>query len=305
VTAPLVSVLLPVFNRAGWVGRAIESVLAQTHPAVELIVVDDGSTDETPAVIRGFSDKVRMLRQPNLGPYAARNLALGHARGDLVAFMDSDDRWHPDKLARQLPLLARPAVGLVYADAALVEGGPDAARPLGRSAFANTLPARGRVLEAFVRGNFVPTCTVLARRQCLEEIGGFESGSRLSADYLAWYRIARRHELDYVAAPLADYTVHAGGISHDLGKALAARIALFEAELERSDGRERAIVRRILFTLGLHLALATLRGRSRSVSRPWARARSAIAGIGLPRGVGAFAAFAGRQVALRANRAWR
>jgi glycosyltransferase involved in cell wall biosynthesis len=303
VTAPLVSVLMPVFNRAAWVGRSIESVLAQTHPAIELIVVDDGSADATPSVLRGFADGIIVLTQDNLGPYAARNLGLGRARGQFIAFADSDDIWHPDKIARQLPLFADPAVGLVFADAAVVEGGPVAFRPMGRTVFGNTAPARGRVQEAFVRGNFVPTCTVVARRTCLEEIGGFDAESRLSADYLAWFRIARRHAFDYVDAPLADYSVHSGGISYDLGRALAARIGLFEKELGRCQGKEEAaLVRRILFTLGLHLLLAAVRGRARSVDRPLARAREAMRAAD-PRGaLRALGAFTLRNARLRTRR---
>lgn len=299
---PLVTAILPVFNRAAWVGRAIESVLGQTHPEVELIVVDDGSTDETPAVLAAFAGRVRLLRQENRGAYAARNLALRHARGDLVAFIDSDDAWYPEKLARQLPLFADSRVGLVYADVALVEGRPGACARTGRSAFGNTTPARGRAAGAFVRGNFVPTCTVVTRRQCLEEIGGFEAGSRLGADYLAWFQISRRHELDYVDAPLADYTVHPDGISFDLGRSLAARIGLFEGELQRVKGADARLVQRILFNLGLHLALATMRGRAGSVDRPLQRARAAASTMDLGGALCSAAAFAARQTRLRTRR---
>lgn len=302
---PLVSVVMPVFERAAWVGRAITSVLAQTYPAIELIVIDDGSADSTPSVLQAFGDRITVLTQANLGPYAARNLGIRHARGPLIAFADSDDLWHPDKIARQLPLFSDPAVGLVFGDAALVEGGPAEFRSMGRTTFGNTAPARGQALEAFVRGNFVPTCTVVARRTCLEEIGGFDAASRLSADYLAWFRIARRHALDYVDAPLADYTVHSGGISHDLGRALAARIALFEKELGRTEGADAPVLRRILFTLGLHLALAAVRGRAQSVDRPFARARSAMRGTGLAGASRALGAFTVHNARMRTRRLLR
>src|SRR5204862_1438630 len=123
--------------------------------------------------------------------------------------------------------------------------------------------------DRFAWCNFVPTCTVLARRACLAETGGFSEVSALSADYLAWFRIALRHELDYVARPVAEYTVHAEGISFDLGRALAARIALFSAELaQTAEPATRALLRRLLFNLALHLALAGLRGRAHNVPHP-------------------------------------
>ncbi|HWW76847.1 MAG TPA: hypothetical protein VNZ44_15720, partial [Pyrinomonadaceae bacterium] len=141
---------------------------------------------------------------------------------------------------------------------------------------------------------FVPTCTVLVRRSCLEEAGGFSEASEVSADYLAWFRVALRHELDYVGRPVAEYTVHAGGISYALGKSLAARIALFRAELgQTADPSARGVLRRLLFNLSLHLALAALRSRARGVSRPlrlaW-RTASSVAGFEAAPWAAAFAA---------------
>jgi hypothetical protein len=144
---------------------------------------------------------------------------------------------------------------------------------------------------------------VLARRSCLEQVGGFPSSHDVSADYLTWFRIALRHELDYVDRPVADYTVHDGGISHDLGRALQARIDLFSRELEgTSDPGVRALLRRLVFNLGLHLGLATARGRAQSVARPWNAAGQALA-VASPREAARWtAAFGGRQARLRARR---
>jgi glycosyltransferase involved in cell wall biosynthesis len=289
---PLVSVILPTRDRALTLKRAIESVLGQTYGARELIVVDDGSTDDTMRVLERFGEQITVLTQPPAGPYAARNLALDHAQGDLVAFIDSDDAWHPDRLASQLPLLARAQVGLVFGDVRHVGGRT-------RTSFAVTPPRRGRVADHFATGNFVPTISVLARRSCLAEAGGFPTSHAVSADYLMWFRIATRHELDFVPRPIADYTVHAGGVSSDLGPALLARLELFTAELERtSDPALRTILERLVFNLGMHLALAVMRGRARSVPHAWARARRALA-IGPP---AAGLAFAGDHARRRVRR---
>jgi glycosyltransferase involved in cell wall biosynthesis len=261
--APLVSVILPVHDRAAWIARAITSVLDQTYPAIELIVVDDGSTDDTPRVAGQFGSRVTVLRQERAGPYAARNLGIRAARGDLVAFVDSDDAWLPDRLSRQVPLLERPEVGLVFGNATLVGGSPEHLAPLGTTCFRITPPRRGKVAAEFVWGNFVPTSTVLVRRRCVDETGGFSLGAPLSADYLQWFRIALRHELDYTDDPVSLYTVHPGGISQDLGRSLRARIQLFSAELAcTSDAGAREVMRQLLFNLALHLGWATLRGRA-------------------------------------------
>src|SRR5882724_10823057 len=104
---PLVSVILAVYNREGSVARAITSVLAQTYPHVELIVVDDGSTEGTRDVVERFGASVSLITQAHAGVYAARNRGLRHARGELVAFIDSDDAWLSDKLEVQVPLMRR------------------------------------------------------------------------------------------------------------------------------------------------------------------------------------------------------
>lgn len=300
---PLVSVILPVYNRAWCVERAIRSVLAQTYRPIELIVVDDGSTDGTREVVERFGASLTLLVQERSGAYPARNLGLRHARGELVAFADSDDAWLPDRLAVQVPLMRRPEVGLVFGDVIhLSAPRPDAPRT-GQTSFAVAPPRRGRATRQFAWCNFVPTCTVLVRRACLEEAGGFATSVPISADYLAWLRIAMRHEVDFVDRPVAEYTVHPDGISFDLGRSLAARITLFSEELRGTrDPEYRAVLERLLFNLSLHLVLAAVRGRAgsvgpavwRSCARAWRSAHCRVPLWGL--------AFAVRQMTLRLNR---
>jgi len=262
MSTPLVSVVLPVYNRAATVARAVESVLAQSFRDFELIVVDDGSTDGSRAAVEAFGPQVRLFVQPNAGPYAARNTALRHARGELIAFIDSDDAWRPHFLASLVALLTRkPEAGLVFGDARVVTP----AGPGSMTMFKVSPPSRGHVAADLTRWNFVPTITALVRRRCLEEIGGFAEAP-LAADYLAWFRIALHHELDFVDDVVADYTVHPGGISAQLGRSLATRIELFSHELKQtSDPATRSLLRRILFNCSVSLALAALRGRAAGV----------------------------------------
>jgi glycosyltransferase involved in cell wall biosynthesis len=276
---PLVSAILPVRDRAAWIGRAVESVLAQTHRDVELIVVDDGSTDGTAAVLERLATRMLRLRTPGSGPYAARNLGIAHARGDLIAFIDSDDAWRPDHLASLVPRFDRAEVGLVFADTVHVSGPPDALTPTGRTSFAVTPPRRGRVLDHFVWGNFVPTTTVVVRRDVLAGAGPFATDPPLGADYAKWLEIAARCELDHGDAPGADYTVHADGISSDLGRSLAARLD-HVSRLVPADAEGRRVRTRLLFHLSLHLAVAWARGRAAGVPRAPVLAWRAASGVG-------------------------
>ena len=301
--APLVSVVMPVRDRAHCVARAIDGVLAQTYRNFELIVVDDGSTDGTADVVAGYGDAVKLIRQPAGGPYQARNRGVAAARGELIALADSDDVWLPQKLEAQVPLMRRPEVGLVFGDT-VIEGDTGAAAwPAAATAFRASPPRRGRAAAALAWRNFVPTCTVLVRRSCLAEIGGFPAWSQLAADYLVWVRIALHHEIDYVDAPVCAYRFSAEGISFNLGRSLAARIGLFVDALEaNSNEAARPIFRRLLFNLSCHLALATVRGKAGSVEKPLRLAgRTAwhAAKFGAPAW---FGGFVGHQIWLRARR---
>jgi glycosyltransferase involved in cell wall biosynthesis len=296
---PLVTAILPVHNRAGSIARAVESVLAQTWDNLELIVVDDGSTDATGAILDRYRDRIILLKQSNRGAYAARNLALRHARGELIAFIDSDDAWLPDRLERQIPLM-RAGVALVYGNIEIVTAPRDDGPRARKTGFQEVRPNRGFVLDKFAWGNFVPTCAALVRKSAMDEVGGFSEDNRISSDYLTWFRIARRHRFDYVDAPVALYTRHLAGISYDLGRSLAARIALFRAERERTaDPGTRRTIDKLLFNLGLHLTLAIARRRAGSVEGSLKLVRSAFGPTRPWRALSSVAAFVANQVTLR------
>lgn len=124
MTTPLVSVIIPAYNCASSIRKAVESVLTQTHQILDVIVVDDGSTDGTPDLLATLGNGIRWVRQANRGPGAARNSGLGLARGEYVMFLDADDWILSDKLTKQVRLLAEsPSVDWVYCDVAYVDEG--------------------------------------------------------------------------------------------------------------------------------------------------------------------------------------
>jgi len=297
---PDVSVILPVYNREYSVARAIRSVLAQTWTPFELIVVDDGSTDGTRAVLDSFGSQITIIEQAHAGAYVARNRGLREAHGELIAFIDSDDVWLPDRLASQMPLMSKPEVGLVFGDVVHVRPGREQRRV---TSFQVAPPRRGHVAAQFAWCNFVPTSTVLVRRSCIEEAGGFAEDVGLSCDYLMWFRIALRHDLDFVDRVVAEYTLSPDSMSRDLGRSIEARIQLFSGELARTtDPATRKILKRLLFNLSWSLAIASLRKRTGSVVRPLRKARTtAMAAARLEAGSWT-AAFAMNQLRIRTRR---
>ncbi|HLZ66874.1 MAG TPA: glycosyltransferase family 2 protein [Aliidongia sp.] len=186
---PLVSVVIPSYNRLHCLPRAIASVVAQSHPAIELIIVDDGSTDGTREWAAGFSCPLPFRFQPlerNMGAAAARNRGIELAQGTYVAFLDSDDIWHPDKIARQLDAIAEagPNCGAAYTGiASLTEAG----QPCGVS----RATAAGDIRLALVNHNVVgSTSCALVRRDLLLAVGGFVPQLKSCQDWELWLRLA-------------------------------------------------------------------------------------------------------------------
>jgi glycosyltransferase involved in cell wall biosynthesis len=188
--APLVSVVVPAFNSALTIERALRSVAAQSYVRWEAIVVDDASDDDGADRAEAMNDpRIRLIRLPlNGGPANSRNLGISAARGELVAFLDADDEWLPDKLARQVAIFAGdPRLALVICDARVVtvSGGE------GSSVYARQAPAPGvQAWKALLASSFVATSSVMTRRDLLDRIGGFRGEFRACEDQDLFIRLA-------------------------------------------------------------------------------------------------------------------
>ncbi|MCE2469885.1 MAG: glycosyltransferase family 2 protein [Dehalococcoidia bacterium] len=251
--APKVSVIIPTHNRAALLPRAVNSVLAQTYADFELLIVDDCSSDDTPAVIAGFADpRVRAFRHDeNRGQSAAINTGIANARGEHVAFLDDDDEWRPTKLEGQVRLLdASPAdVGLVYGWMDSVDDATGRVMPTYRSTVDGNIFEDALALD--VPG---PTIVLMVRASAAREVGGFDA--RLSryddADFIC--RIAER----YKAAVLPEVVAVAHSGHHHARMADAApqslsaaaafirmHMARYAAELKRRPRTRARLLRRL------------------------------------------------------------
>lgn len=200
---PSVAVVIPVYNAARFIGRALASVRAQTYPVDEIVVVDDGSTDGTAHVVKALPDKITVISQTNAGPSAARNLGVQHTGAELIAFLDADDVWLPTAIEEQVTVFrTMPEVALSTGDMSAIDEDGRITRP---SWFAtqgiaelvagwNGGPVPNAV-AALVRKNFVSTSVVLVRRRAFLEGGGFRRDLRYGEDLELWARIARDHSI--------------------------------------------------------------------------------------------------------------
>jgi glycosyltransferase involved in cell wall biosynthesis len=206
-----VSVIIPTFNRAWCLARAIESVLAQTFTDFELIVVDDGSSDETARLLGEYGDALEVIRQANRGVSAARNAGMAAARGRWIALLDSDDHWLPTKLAHQVDWLsAHPRYRICQTDEVWIRHGrrvnpKKRHRKYGGDIFERCLPLC-----------LVSPSAVMMARSLVDEVGGFDETLPACEDYDLWLRISCTHPIGLVEAPLI---VKTGGHEDQLSRA--------------------------------------------------------------------------------------
>lgn len=260
---PLVSVVLPVFNGAALAGQAIESALAQTDCSLEVIAIDDGSSDGSLEMLRRFGDRIRVLEQRNLGVGAARAAGVRAARGELIAFLDQDDWWLPGKLARQVAALSSDdRLGLAHTEVRYFdEARQQFTGPLNPDARPERLT--GDCFDELLLENHVRNSSVLARASVLRGVG-FDTGIAGNSvqDYELWLKVAQVSQLAYLDEPLTVIRLHPDQGTWDRRRMLGDEAELLEriaADVERTPVfRER--MARLYDSLGVaHLDAADLR----------------------------------------------
>ena len=225
--AGLVSVIIPAYNDAATVERTISSALNQTYSNLEVLVVDDGSTDETALLVQRMADadpRVRLLQKANGGLVSARNHGIAHAAGEFIAPIDADDLWHAEKIKKQVAVMRDRGhqVGLVYCWSRAID---EQDRVLWDVA---PCSLRGNVYAALIIRNFLPSGAPLVRRRCVEEVGGYDAtlpsrGATCCEDLKFNLDIAERFDFDLVPEFLFSYRVRAGSMSTNIGAMVRSR----------------------------------------------------------------------------------
>ncbi len=200
VTQPQVSVVIPTYNCEAYIADTVASVLAQTHRSIEVIVVDDGSTDRTPEIVANLGNKVQLVRQTNQGVCAARNLGFELSTGDFVCFLDHDDYWFPWKLRRQIEaFVTHPEVAMVFTSFALWSSVGGAFPVPSKLAEEDIGPPpvdpdfSGWVYHQFLLDCWALTSTAMIRREAFKNCGGFDPTLPYSEDWDLWLRLSHEH----------------------------------------------------------------------------------------------------------------
>ena len=207
-----VSVIIPNYNYARFLSEAIESVLAQSYKSIEIIVVNNGSTDNSLKILTTFENRIRIIDQPNLGQSGARNSGLSEATGEYIAFLDADDYWHPDKIEKQVKLLSN-TTRLVYSGIVRFENSD-------RKKMYQELPIfRGDCSEYFLTKPAVSIVlsgesTAIFSRTLIDEVGNFDGDLNSAAGWDFFRRCSKFSSFDFVPEPLTYYRAHASNLSN-------------------------------------------------------------------------------------------
>ncbi len=218
---PKISVIIPAYNCGRYVSETVESVLAQTYQDYELIIVDDGSTDNTKDVLAKYVDaypnKVRYIFQQNAGEGGARNRGIKESMGDYVAFLDSDDIWLPIKLEKQMALVDSliDKDVVIFGDQYHFDNNGEV---LAESMFNILKPRNGLVYEHLLYENFITTQTVMVKKSLFDKVGYFKEGMKYCADFDMWLRLAKDYKFYYVADVIAGYRIHSTQVSGNIHK---------------------------------------------------------------------------------------
>jgi glycosyltransferase involved in cell wall biosynthesis len=275
----LVSIIIPTYNRAATIAVSVASALAQTYQPIEVIVVDDGSDDDTASALSDYADRIRLIRQKNAGPSAARNRGVAESRGDIIAFLDSDDAWLPDKIRRQVELMEQAGADMTCCVCNAEIRGIDGKITGSSFEAAGLNPAvkRGRWLnpsEFLATGFLLFNQVVAVRRTAFNAVGGFDPKLRLLEDHELALRLSATGEWGILTEPLVIKRNDTGGIGveclKDHVKHLETCVGVISAFLERDrslPGRAISMLRDTLEDLQTALRAARLTASGTFIGR--------------------------------------
>jgi glycosyltransferase involved in cell wall biosynthesis len=265
----MVSVVIPVFNGAPFLAQAIQSVLDQTYPLIEVIAVDDGSIDESLEILQGFGNHIQIIAQPNSGVAAARNAGIAKAVGEFIAFLDQDDYWNREKVARQVEKFAASTqVGLVHTGVSYFDA---TIRNFVSPENPSSRPEQmvGDCYELLLMGNPLCNSSVIVRRKFINMVGpcNLKIRGNTVQDYDLWLRLARVSQFDYVNEPLTVFRLHEDQGHRDRRAMLCEELKLLLRHRAADEWRSHSDRRLRLAGIYDGLATAHMDSREPAIAR--------------------------------------
>lgn len=235
MNSPKVSVIIPNYNYADYLDKTIESVFAQTHKNLEVIVVDDGSSDHSLKVLAKYQDKIKIIQQENQGVSAARNHGATVSSGDYLAFLDADDLWMPEKLEKQINVIVNDKVGFVHVGTQEFESRTGNILHVYDKGFSGKL--QPDIFVAQQSGNWVIAggSGMMIPRSVFEMVGGFDARLSTSADWDFFFRVATRYEVAFINDVLLQYRIHNSNMHSNVERMEREMMICYEKVFEEAD----------------------------------------------------------------------
>ena len=224
----IVSVIVPVYNGVHFIEKTLNHILNQTYTHIEVILVNDGSSDDSANLINRLKKKdsrIKVFHKKNGGVADARNFGIKKASGEFIAFCDQDDIWHADKLEKQVPLFKNKNTGMVYCGTITSYLGTNIKKEEDFSGF-----VKGNIFNVLVKGNFIPCCSVIVRKSVLNKVDNFDPDKSLMGvdDWHVWLKIALISEIDFVKENLCTYNFHQNNYSSNEEKMHIAELVCLD-----------------------------------------------------------------------------
>jgi glycosyltransferase involved in cell wall biosynthesis len=238
---PKVSVIIPLYNGKKYILETLNSVLNQTFKDFEVIVIDDGSKDNSKEVLEKYLDRIRYIYQENSGsPAAAKNRGIKESKGEFLAFMDQDDLWQADKLAKQVKILEKDQkIGLVATNTLVFDSQTKEIK--GKAWAKVSKMSAEQTRKRLLQGNFIVTSSAVMVRKETIEGKGFDENMRLADDYELWFRIAKKWQLEFIEEPLTKWRHNVSSLSHSHKKLLEDLVYFFGSAVQDKGLKDNEI----------------------------------------------------------------
>ena len=251
-----VSVVIPAFNKANLTIKTIESILGQTYGNIEVIVVDDGSTDDTKNKLQLFGDRIHYIYKQNGGACSARNVGIKQATGEYIALIDCDDIFYPEKIAKSIECLEKkPDYGFVYTGAYFINGDGDVISEHRISDY----PTSGLIASRLILKNFICNSTVVVRKECFKEVGYFDEKIFIPADWDMWLRLSEKYKAAYIDDKLTGYRLTDSYTASNVETGINETVYVLDKAFSRnnhiSSGLKKRCLANVYFSYGLDYAV--------------------------------------------------